>query len=70
MAPFFVAGLVVMYGINSLAGALAQSTFATTSKHSAEKGIENDTHSSRIAEQFKNDPRNPNAKTQKPGDKH
>ncbi|KAF6233648.1 hypothetical protein HO173_008205 [Letharia columbiana] len=45
MAPFFIAGLIMMYGINSAANALAQS------------------------EQFKNDPRNPNSKTQKPADK-
>ncbi|KAF7885715.1 uncharacterized protein EAF02_004224 [Botrytis sinoallii] len=46
MAPFFVAGAVIMYGINSAATAMANS------------------------EEFKNDPRNPNAKTPKPADKH
>jgi len=46
MAPFYVAGVVILYGINSLATALANS------------------------EEYKNDPRNPNAKTPKPGDKH
>ncbi|CAD6449077.1 f69e0861-e52e-4673-ab42-8afd91860f46 [Sclerotinia trifoliorum] len=46
MAPFFVAGVVIMYGINSAANAMANS------------------------EEFKNDPRNPNAKTPKPADKH
>ncbi|KAG9235240.1 mitochondrial F1F0 ATP synthase-like protein subunit Atp18 [Amylocarpus encephaloides] len=45
-APFLVAGLVVMYGVNS---------FQTMMMNS---------------EEFKNDPRNPNAKTVKPADKH
>lgn len=39
MTPFYVAGLVVLYGVNSLANAMMNS------------------------EEFKNDPRNPNAKT-------
>ncbi|KIN07578.1 hypothetical protein OIDMADRAFT_16218 [Oidiodendron maius Zn] len=38
MAPFFVAGLVIMYGVNA-----AQTAFMNTAE-------------------FKNDPRNPNAK--------
>ncbi|ESZ99468.1 putative mitochondrial F1F0 ATP synthase subunit Atp18 [Sclerotinia borealis F-4128] len=58
MAPFFIAvselwadiswglGIIVMYGVNSAATAMANS------------------------EEFKNDPRNPNAKTPKQADKH
>ncbi|OJJ78639.1 F1F0 ATP synthase subunit i [Aspergillus glaucus CBS 516.65] len=37
MAPFFAAGVVILYGINSLANTLSQT------------------------DEFKNDPRNPNA---------
>ncbi|RKF77385.1 hypothetical protein GcM1_219002 [Golovinomyces cichoracearum] len=40
MAPFMVAGIVVLYGINSLAEAMMKT------------------------DEFKNDPRNPNAKKQ------
>jgi len=46
MAPFYIAGVVVFYGINSFANLLAN------------------------GEEFRNDPRNPNAKTPKPADKH
>ncbi|KAN0110918.1 mitochondrial F1F0 ATP synthase-like protein subunit Atp18 [Hyaloscypha variabilis] len=46
MTPFFVAGIVILYGVNS---------FATLMMNSDE---------------FKNDPRNPNAKSPKPADKH
>ncbi|QSZ32237.1 hypothetical protein DSL72_001811 [Monilinia vaccinii-corymbosi] len=46
MTPFFIAGAVVMYGINSAATAMAN------------------------GEEYKNDPRNPNAKNPKPADKH
>lgn len=45
VTPFFVAGLVVLYGVNSLATAMMN------------------------GEEFKNDPRNPNAKTGKAADK-
>ncbi|EAW23897.1 hypothetical protein KXW98_002195 [Aspergillus fumigatus] len=41
MAPFFAAGVVILYGVNSLANALMNT------------------------EEFKNDPRNPNAKNVK-----
>ncbi|KUJ13670.1 mitochondrial F1F0 ATP synthase-like protein subunit Atp18 [Mollisia scopiformis] len=46
MAPFYIAGLVILYGVNSAATAMMAS------------------------DEFKNDPRNPNAKTAKPADKH
>ncbi|KAL1959831.1 hypothetical protein VTO42DRAFT_976 [Malbranchea cinnamomea] len=46
MMPFFVASLVVAYGINSLQNAMMNS------------------------EEFRNDPRNPNRKAPKPGEKH
>ncbi|KAE8443703.1 hypothetical protein EG329_001475 [Mollisiaceae sp. DMI_Dod_QoI] len=46
MTPFYVAGLVILYGVNSFAGLMMNS------------------------EEFKNDPRNPNAKTVKPAEKH
>jgi F-type H+-transporting ATPase subunit j len=41
MAPFFAAGVVILFGVNSLANALMNT------------------------EEFKNDPRNPNAKNVK-----
>ncbi|KAH8803063.1 ATPase, F0 complex, subunit J [Xylogone sp. PMI_703] len=46
MAPFYVAGVVIMYGINSFANVMANT------------------------DEFKNDPRNPNAKSAKPAEKH
>ncbi|KAI1004298.1 hypothetical protein K3495_g3911 [Podosphaera aphanis] len=45
MVPFYAAGLVVLYGMNSLANAMMNS------------------------DEFKNDPRNPNAKSSKPSEK-
>ncbi|TVY35233.1 ATP synthase subunit J, mitochondrial [Lachnellula occidentalis] len=46
MAPFFFAGLIMMYGINSFGNTLMNT------------------------DEFKNDPRNPNFKSQKPAEKH
>ncbi|OCL08565.1 hypothetical protein AOQ84DRAFT_354425 [Glonium stellatum] len=46
MAPFYVAGIVILYGINSFANVLANT------------------------DEYKNDPRNPNAKSTAPSDKH
>ncbi|PMD15109.1 hypothetical protein NA56DRAFT_582568 [Hyaloscypha hepaticicola] len=46
MAPFYIAGVVILYGVNSFANMMMNS------------------------DEFKNDPRNPNAKTTKPADKH
>jgi len=43
MAPFYIAGVVILYGVNSFAGTLA------------------------ATDEFKNDPRNPAAKTAAPG---
>ncbi|KAF2192549.1 hypothetical protein K469DRAFT_717094 [Zopfia rhizophila CBS 207.26] len=40
MAPFYISGLVILYGVNSFANALAST------------------------DEYKNDPRNPNLKTQ------
>ncbi|KAK2767381.1 hypothetical protein FQN54_003537 [Arachnomyces sp. PD_36] len=45
LAPFLVAGVVVLYGVNSFANVMMAS------------------------DEFKNDPRNPNVKIPKPGEK-
>lgn len=80
-------GLVMMYGINSAADTLAQSTSAPTrsppspfqachilsrykkSRILEEKKLTRHSFTTLIAPEFKNDPRNPNSKTQKPADK-
>ncbi|KAL1986395.1 hypothetical protein VTN96DRAFT_6474 [Rasamsonia emersonii] len=46
MGPFFAAGLIILYGVNSFANVMMNT------------------------DEFKNDPRNPNAKIPKPGEKH
>ena len=62
-------GLVIMYGINSFA------TLMMNSKSSRQRPLSPKDATGKLltcfaGEEFKNDPRNPNAKAAKPADKH
>jgi hypothetical protein len=62
-----------MYGINSFSGVLANCTCSFIGFHPLYPLIlayDSLANGHILADEFKNDPRNPNAKTPKPADKH